>query len=425
MSEPKPKSQGMSADDQKWLIERLAELIEVCGHERFVGAPIVGPEDEHFPDRSRRDAAGVQVLARRLLWHCGLTEHRARVTDLRGYHVPSTVRMLSDTNVWFVGIKGHVAEFELTEIGNDDLVGILCHEVGVAYRDFMGVDRVDAGHPFRDPWLQERHHGHEDEHMVAVLGSLTTVYLGLGLLATNASHHARHSALQEESSQWSITTAGGLPSEVMSFLCALHAVVRDERAGYDGLLRNQRADFDRWYKRLAGARDSLIDRLGLPASDSWTALDTPVAESFDDEHYDDSGALAEHERGKFNTGKPVFRTPIKNTLAVILAMLVSAPLLVMVGWAALNSFIPGALVAVGVCGAMLYNHQKTPAFRCSDQHCRALLEDADEHCPRCGGDVVGLLQHPSDRLNALEAYEAKLLTEGDASRDAAEMPSEE
>src|SRR5688500_8772662 len=83
--------------ERDWLIDHLAELIRACGHERFMSAPIIDASPRCFPDPWRADPAGVQVVARRLLWHAGFPDRRARVRDLRGFEKPTDSRKLTVT----------------------------------------------------------------------------------------------------------------------------------------------------------------------------------------------------------------------------------------------------------------------------------------------------------------------------------------
>ena len=138
--------------ERDWLLDRLAELIERCGHERFVGAPVIDASTRYFPDARRADPAGVQVVARRLLWHAGLRDARVRVRDARDRMRPSSERGLSDTEVWFAGERdGELElELELAAVGNDDIIGILSHEVGAMFRALRGLDEQGV-HPFRSP----------------------------------------------------------------------------------------------------------------------------------------------------------------------------------------------------------------------------------------------------------------------------------
>ena len=126
-----------SAEEREWLIARLADLVGEGGFERLVGAALVEVNDAWFPDRWSESAAGVQVLLRRLFWHAGLSEIEVEVEDLRG-HDPDQVGIPA-SEIHYVGYEGGRAVFELHRIGRDDLVGILCHEVGAACLDVFGI----------------------------------------------------------------------------------------------------------------------------------------------------------------------------------------------------------------------------------------------------------------------------------------------
>jgi hypothetical protein len=76
-------------------------------------------------------------------------------------------------------------ELVVSSIGNDDVAGIVAHEIGRAY-----IARLaSGGHPFRTM---------EDGLPGAADGSLATIALGLGVVAANAAHHVRHLQIVRE-----------------------------------------------------------------------------------------------------------------------------------------------------------------------------------------------------------------------------------
>lgn len=411
-----------SSEERAWLTEQLAELIARCGHGPFLCAPVIDDGPQNFPDPPRRGAAGVQLVARRLLWHAGLHDLRARVRDLRGRMIPGHQQQLADTDAWFAQVNDQVVEFELAALGNDDIIGILSHEVGVAFRALRQLDQR-GGHPFRSAWEpalgEGPDEGADEQRQRSVLGSVGSVYLGLGLLATNASHAARHAGQVSgnfHSVEWAHTSAGGLPPQAMSFLCAVHAVIRDDETLYDGLADNQRKDYRAWYAHLRDQRAALAEQLGLPPEADWPeATAAPSPAPFDDEHYDAAGALAAAERRRFNHDRPVFFVPKPRSPAKLIGGLSGVGAFALV--ASLGHVVTGVVVgALCVLAGFALSRGERRGY-CSDPQCGATLSEEDRVCPRCGGTISGEIAHPSHRLAAEEA----LLTEGDDAGDESEV----
>src|SRR3569833_773611 len=157
------------------LLETTAELIGRAGVERFMQQP-VQPGAEMFPDQWARTRYGVSVLARRLALHAGLDhaiEHKERKAS-----TPPTERKPA-TRIECIEVTRDAARFARGFLGTDDIVGTLAHELGVA---FAVLHRNDKDGPYRsqEPELLE-----PDTHD-SKRGSIATVYLGLDVLAANA-----------------------------------------------------------------------------------------------------------------------------------------------------------------------------------------------------------------------------------------------
>jgi hypothetical protein len=102
------------------------------------------------------------------------------------------------SDIRWIATTAGVARFQIAAIGNDDVVGLLSHEVGLAYAAWQA-----GAAAYRDAELpppSERD------------GSIAAIYLGLGVLATNA-------ALEGH---------GGLGLAAAIYLLAIQAVLRDE-----------------------------------------------------------------------------------------------------------------------------------------------------------------------------------------------------
>lgn len=197
---PSPEAQG-------WVLEHLAELIRVRGASTFLSAPLLEPSDRDFPDRWSPDAAGVQRLLRRILNYAGMKSFSPEIEIYDGPEAmeASTGGHAGQVAAWFEGLDRDTARFgvDVDSLNAPDaLVGILCHEVAHAYRACHGLTYFD---PTQDEPLTD----------------LTTVFLGFGILTTNASHIYRADSVSYWHSQ-----AGYLTPEMWSFALAVQVVAR-------------------------------------------------------------------------------------------------------------------------------------------------------------------------------------------------------
>lgn len=265
--------------EQGRLIRDLRALIERRGLLPFVSAPLLEPRREHFPDHWRPDALGVERLALRLLSYAGLPELEAVVELYQGERAVRSIDAGGNATAWshkgaaawFAGIDGGRRLFgaEASKLSVPDmLAGVMAHEVAHAFR--------------------HRHHLDGRERQVEEeLTDLTTVYLGFGILTTNASYRYRAEGETMGGgthTRWSHEGVGYLSSKAMSFLLAVQVVVRDlpagERRRLGSLLEtNQAAYFKAACDSLE--RDTLIERLGLPPPAQWPPVTAPAPQPFD------------------------------------------------------------------------------------------------------------------------------------------------
>lgn len=210
---------GLPPGERLWLIESLSDLIERRGAATFLEAPMMEPTPACFPDRWTADAAAVRTLALRLLAHAGLDLDA--VVELfddgpdeqpEGFGIGQTSHH-AGTAAWFAGIDRGVCLFgaEVRKLRDGiGIVGAMAHEIAHAYRRFHRLE-------VRDRDEEER------------LTDLTTVYLGTGILTTNASYRYRASSSFErggESSSYSHQRIGYLGPDAMSYLLAMQVVAR-------------------------------------------------------------------------------------------------------------------------------------------------------------------------------------------------------
>jgi hypothetical protein len=246
----------LTADESAWLLDALAELIDACGSDTFLSAPILEPTPRHFPDVFQPSDGGVRVLLKRFMSYAGLG---GLEVDVDTFSQPDEVHRLDargaaaawghdGTAAWFAGIsEDGCCHFGVAEerIGEPDvLVGTLCHEVAHAWRAVHAVGVAD-----RD--AEER------------LTDVTTMYLGFGLLTTNAAHRYRQGGElggTETVTRWSHARAGYLPAQAMSFLLAAQVKARGlgwlARSRLAGRLEtNQAGYFASGYRKLPGTKE--------------------------------------------------------------------------------------------------------------------------------------------------------------------------
>ena len=209
------------------------------------------------------------------------------------------------------------------------LAGTMAHEVAHVFRRVHALEVDDSD-------LEER------------LTDLTTIWLGFGVLTTNASlKHRSHGDFNYHA--WSRNSVGYLPPQAMSFLLALQAQARELDAGglryIAGLLEaNQRAYFEKACAWIAAELPMLGERLGLPDSASWP--------------------------------EPTGSAPVW-------------------WWGGAAAFV----------GLAVLGGRAVPMNYCSDPTCKAQMSPQTEVCLGCQGVVAGVIASADRRLEALEGLE--------------------
>ena len=274
----------------------------------------------------------------------------------------------------------------------DVLAGVMAHEVAHAFRHRHGLN------------LRKR-------EVEEPLTDLTTIYLGFGILTTNAAYRYRASGEMQGAytrTQWSHESVGYLPPEAMSFLLACQVVARDlpaaEARRIGGLLEtNQAAYFLEAWNALD--RDELRERLKLPPPGTWPVVADPRPQPFDtsdDPPPPDPVALALSASGGRNEGLPVFRVAqTDRTVPTLLGMAMGVPVALcfsqLSGGAAAAAFLI-TVYAVRKFGGRAYD-------RCSEPDCYQIVPPDAALCPGCGGTVSGRISNSNERLAAREALE--------------------
>jgi hypothetical protein len=339
----------LEPDEREWLIERTAELIASAGWERFVRAPLVLPDAHSFPDRWTPDVRGLRVLAQRLLAYAGLDQLDVEVTVFEGARASNrgTHGDYHGTAAWFAGIEDGVCLFGCDTGQLDDPVGVvgaMAHEVAHAFRRFHALEVDD-----RD--LEER------------LTDLTTVYLGFGVITTNAALRHRSSLVGGGLfvSQWSRNQLGYLPAAAMSFALGLWWFARgNDRAGarriHKALEINQGAWFRGTLSWLREQPEDLALELGLPPKERWSEQVQQLAEGV------------------------VFRVSRRRPWEQPPGRLARIGVFVGLGWVTGVPLV-GALTSLG--GLLWLLSASTWRDRCSDPTCDHDLATGELVCPGC------------------------------------------
>ena len=391
-----------SHDEQEALLAALGGIIAAHGAEPLLRGP-VEPTPHFFPDAWRPDLHGARAVLRRVMTYARLADLVCELESGDGDHrLPAGMTVggrihTAGAAAWFWGIHDATAWFGVGRRVLTDperVVAALCHE---------------SAHAFR------RHHGLEgDPATEELLTDVTTVFLGFGILTTNASSRMRTKGELLGTTvrhEWSHTSLGYLPPESMAFLLAAQAVVRratwSERRRLGALLEpNQAASFAAACKRLQRDEPNLLRRLGIatdrrplpppvPAEPALELPDVPRREV---------RATSPAAAGTCNRGKPVFRVPRASVVHSRRA--VGAILGGCVGGAATAAWGGGAWppVLLAVAGAMAGNvvAKLRREYECSEPTCDATLAPDATVCSRCGGTVSGEIRDANERLAALE-----------------------
>jgi hypothetical protein len=386
------------------LLMALANLIQRSGWERFVTQPLLQPTPQFFPDSWNRSVRGAYRLSRRLLVYAGLDDRdidllvfRTTADDVyRGAdgssypegpeHAAATYRGTSD--------EAHHFGIEVRQLLEDEtLAAAMCHEVSHAFRAAQGLVVTTSA-------IEEQ------------LTDLTTVYLGFGLLTLNGAYRYRTRRLVA-GHEWKQSTLGYLGAGDLALLFAAQIVARgigpaEVKKLADQMEVTQGALFRQAVSELEGDREGLVDRLGLPAPDTWPPVKelAPFLKPLDlgrDEHYEDTPPKEVTPRDIRNDGNVVFRVRIRKStpVAMLGALVALIPTILL---AAHGYQEAGWLVAGGFVGGYLLGH-RLYHYICSDPNCEANLEKDAQRCPRCGGVVRGTIASANKRLQAEEDLE--------------------
>jgi hypothetical protein len=372
-----------TAADRAWLLDTLAQLVAAGGAGPLLAPPIV-PGDAAFPDPWRPTLVGMRRVLRRLAWHAGLGDRAVEVSDARDEAVATT--KLIATEAELATVTATELRFAVYSIGTDDIAGTLAHEVGIAVAVSIGAL---GGDPYRAPdpaTVVER-----ADHDLRV-GSVAAVWSGLGALAANASYQ-QYSGGQYKAHlgfaplEYEVIRAGHLPLGALAFLLAVQCEIGGHAA--KNLGGPQRDEVAAWQRALAGRRDELRARLGIP--DGAAPVDRPTPVPFADEP-DPEHDLARDAGGERAATK-VFRVEYNRAGP-------GAMVGVVFGVIAGTAFQSPVGLGLGLGTGVILGFglgRLSRRDRCS--HCIAVLPQAATACPGCRGTIAGRIQHRNQRLD--------------------------
>jgi hypothetical protein len=104
--------------DQQQLLGELAALVARSGAWRFLHAPVVAADAEHYPDQWEETRAGVARIVGRTLWHAYVGINA--VIEVR-QPAKRDLDLLRATHFELAHVDVSSAVFEFSAIGNDDV----------------------------------------------------------------------------------------------------------------------------------------------------------------------------------------------------------------------------------------------------------------------------------------------------------------
>jgi hypothetical protein len=407
-------------DDRRWLLDQLKALVAARGAGPLATALLLEPSARFFPDPWGGGEASVRRLLLRLCAYAGLPALRVAVRVYeaeparRGEVVGKpAARNGQDLAVWLASLVGaHAPDgaggelkvgVEATAMVDPaSLVAAAARVISHAYRVVHGLAVSD---PF-DPRID-----------------LTAVYLGFGMLTADAAlRFTTRTSTGVMQSRRTPLRLGSLPPQAVCYLLAAQIHVRGEgRAERQriarGLQANQAAFFRHAFAAIERMDPPVATQLGVPNREQWpappalAALTAPFPEASEDRQPE---TRLDEDRGVagMNAGKPVFM--VDRSMAPRLGRVLFMSSLMLGG--VLSRMSPDGgmsmgsigLIAVGLGIGGLGVGRLFRDRRCSEPKCGGPLTPELRVCPRCGGDVVGVIKHPKERLAAEEAHQRAL-----------------
>ncbi|HEX5060114.1 MAG TPA: hypothetical protein VFV99_12175 [Kofleriaceae bacterium] len=385
-----------------WITQQMALLIKRTGLDSYVAAPLVEQTDQWFPDEWHPDDAGVARLGKRVFEHAGLPDVEI-ATEL--------TKNTGSKGIVATHVDAKVVRLDVDPEFLTDPLTIISHLISLAAVVFR------VRHELEDP-------DHDTERRLI---DLTTIYLGFGILTTNAAYRYRASGELQGSTaitRWSHDVQGSLPADAMAYALAQQLVARNAspaelRNVKRQLETNQAEVFETTCRQLK--TDYVVLALDLPARNKWPAPRQPPAPPT-------STALRLWKKPAsnlpvatvkstgylgFNSGRSVLRVPRNRRWeAGMIGLFVSMVPTIALAVKGFGGAAMGAMAATWLLSVMLGN--KWVRETCSDPKCEMKLERGVQTCPRCGGTIAGTVQKGENRL---EAEERLQLNQGDYDMD--------
>jgi len=373
-----------SGEERDWLGRSLRDLIRAKGIAQFVSAPLLTPSDDDFPDPWDGSVRAAHRITQRLMHHAGLRDLRISLTALPDDDAAPEDAWDAGTAGWFSGIEDGGARFGIQpkEIGDPaSVVGIMAHEVAHAWR--QKHELIDAD---RDA----------EEHLTDV----TTIFLGFGILTTNATERYR-SWRKLRATAHQTKAMGYLPAPAMSWLLALQASARANKKELAVIRRylepNQKGWLDEAIDVIA-ADPRYLDALMLPPREAWPPFIARTPVTVVDPRPDDiREAPSASERGETtrNAGQTAYRLEASRpAMRLFLGAWLGAIAGLIVALVGTNTGILqeskslAIVVAVAAGIGAIAGATRKHLYRCSDITCRAVAPPDAAVCPACGSSFA-------------------------------------
>jgi len=378
------------------LVRELASVIARGGGWRFARGPVVCGSTDDYPDPYDATGRAIATVVARTLWHAHV-DIATTIDDIRRPKHFGRER-LRRTQLELATVDDRGAAMTLTSIGNDDVAGLVSHEVGRLFVAHL----ARAGHPFRT-----RDDGLPDPE----LGSIATVCLGLGVIAANAAHYDRsagetvgRTAIHEHE----IVQIGGLDWEDLSFLLAVQQTVRDDVLDFDSLRLSQRERVLAWIEALDDREDELVAMLGL----GDVAAEEQPRRGSEPRPVAVTAAYTEAELLKANIGRQTLRRREGRgstylTLFGLLGGVLGIAGSIKIAW----WFFAVTMLAGGLAGYLF--GRRRHYVRCGG--CWSYVKPADTDCKVCGGTLVDEIVLSQAEIDAEAELERAALEAGEAS----------
>jgi hypothetical protein len=367
----------------------LSVLADLCARGGIAPllAPPVKPGSAAFPEPWKPTRGGVEALLRRLLWHAGgLGGRTVAITDERMGAPPTEHK--AQTRVELTEVREKELAFRVVFVGEDDIVGTLAHEIGVAYAALHRPDEADPYRTSEQPVIVI------DQDRDLERGSIACVYLGLGVVAANAAFQQYSSRAAIDAYQphvYEVHRAGYTKMSDLAFLLAVQAVLRGERAAPPGLGPPQRDEVTPWIAALADDVGELRARLGISATDRGVDA-RPKPTRFVDVDLREDVAPTRRDAFRWHT----HRGGTGMIVGLAIGLGIAAPL-------AMNQVV-FAIVAIAGVGIGRFAGVSIAAVRCSA--CATVIGKAAETCRKCGAIMRGDIKRLAERLEAEERLES-------------------